>query len=107
MELREKIWQILHNHKREEEWSGVVIDIEAAIKEAGYFQEEADWIGILLKRGWIPPEEVKMGRWVKLAEDQSLPKVAKFYEDWGGESGLAGYRLAREDMLKAGWRKVE
>lgn len=44
---------------------------------------------------------------VQKAEDQSLPKIAKTYDDWGGKSGLAGYRLAQEDMLKAGWVKVK
>ncbi len=35
----------------------VADDVFALIKEAGYFQEEAEWIGKLLKEGWIPPAE--------------------------------------------------
>ncbi len=74
----------------------------ARMLKAGYFQEEAEWIGKLLDEGWIPAEEVKMGRWVKLEKDQTLPSfrnaVNKSYND---------YMLGQEDMLKAGWRKVE
>lgn len=33
--LREKIWQILHDHKREDEWATVVVEIYQAFKEAG------------------------------------------------------------------------
>ncbi len=42
-------------------------------REKGWFQEEADWCGKLIDAGWIPPEEVTMGKWVKLADNQDLP----------------------------------
>ena len=32
--------------------------IYALIKKAGYFLEEAEWIGKLLREGWIPPGEI-------------------------------------------------
>lgn len=35
--------------------------IVARIKDAGYFQEQAEWISRLLELGWIPPEEAKNG----------------------------------------------
>lgn len=36
-----------------------IVDIKQAFEEAGYFQEEAEWIGQLLDKGWIPPGEAK------------------------------------------------
>ena len=74
--------------------------------KAGYFQEEADLVGRLLDRGWIPPAEAK--NYVKLADDQSLP-----INPWKPSGSLDiqaryfEYSKSQQDMLKAGWRKVE
>lgn len=38
------------------------------------------------------------------AGDQRLP-VRKFFDDWGGESGLTAYESAQWDMAKAGFVK--
>jgi len=42
-----------------------------------------------------------------LSEDQSLPVEPTFYDDWGGQSGRQGYVSAHEDMISAGFRRVE
>lgn len=84
----------------------VALEILALIKQAGYFQEEAEWIGKLVEEGWIPPEEAK--RYVKLAEDQTLPQNP--YESLIGNEipfQIVAWRDSRDSMLKAGWRKVE
>ena len=41
-----------------------------------------------------------------LADEQSLPELPEFYDDWGGESGEVGYVGGRKDMLKAHFKKV-
>ena len=56
--LREKITSIAVKIWHEEiTVTDGVNQIHAAYKEAGYYQETAELIGRLLKRGWIPPEE--------------------------------------------------
>ena len=40
-----------------------------------------------------------------IADNQDLPQ-AKFYKDWGGESGKAGYKFAQSEMLKANFKKL-
>ena len=40
------------------------------------------------------------------ADNQSLPELPEFYEDWGGECGQTGYVRSRYDMLEAGFIKV-
>ena len=40
-----------------------------------------------------------------IADNQDLPQ-AKFYKDWGGESGKAGYKFAQSEMLKANFKRL-
>ncbi len=74
------------------------------------YREEADFIGWLLKQGWVPPEEAK--NYVRLADDQKLPKIVIDShsrgigcpccgEEFGieGEASQEQYE-AQQDMLK-------
>ena len=50
--------------KKIKELEDEVKTLKQGCREAGYFQEEAEWIGKLVEEGWIPPEEAK--RYVRL-----------------------------------------
>lgn len=60
-------------------------------KEAGYFQEEADWIGSLLKKGWIPPAENLIGQcqaYEQAAYDKGYAKAVKDSQELIGKREL-------------------
>lgn len=70
--------------------------------QPGIFLEEADLVGRLIDRGWIPPEEAKNYR--KLAVDQSLPENPYFSTSKRGNklvlNGAAQlYEKAQQTML--------
>ena len=77
--------------------------------------EEAELLGKLVDKGWIPPEEAK--NYVKLADDQNLPvntniptefnELACGPEDDTDNVARGSYLLAQQDMLAAGWCKVK
>lgn len=63
--------------------------------EANIAQARADERAKMIEAGWV-----------KLSEDQGLPK----YSDTSGYYIVCNYinaSTAQQDMLKAGWRKVE
>ena len=67
-------------------------------------EEEAELVGRLISRGWIPPEEAK--KYVKLADDQSLPPI-RHQPEISPPCEKACHIVEQQNMLKAGWRKVE
>jgi hypothetical protein len=46
-ELREGMWQRLHDHKRENEWSGVVIDLLTYLASQGVMMQTPHGIMML------------------------------------------------------------
>jgi hypothetical protein len=71
------------------------------------FDEDATWEcqGELGKGNYRDDAELLITE--VLIEDQTLPSFPEFYEDWGGDSGKLGYKQARLDLIKAGFKKVE
>ena len=76
-------------------------------------QRDADteyWQDRIHKQDFIWQQQIEHARdgYVKLAEDQSLPNnpIGDFIPDIGKGQQWA-YNKAQQDMLKAGWRKVD
>jgi len=40
------------------------------------------------------------------ADEQGLKTDAQWFDDWGGESGKAGYNLAVKDMIMQGFVRI-
>lgn len=97
-----KFWE---QSLEKEKWFDCAVQTLDLIKEAGWFQEEAELVGRLLDRGWVPPEEIRMKRWVKLADDQSLPPNPFHSSESALElSAYNGFQLALTKMRD--WRKI-
>ena len=91
-ELREKMWQILHYHKKEEEWDRVVMDILALIEGAGYAKEPK----------WRPKEK----EWVKMRnkyfeQTSSLPHRTRQNDYEAGADAMLDnlFEMAKESPL--------
>jgi len=87
-------------------------------KEAGYFQEEAEWLGKLVDEGWIPPEKAK--KYVQLVYNpdyldfqkgvETTKELFKGYKELAKDqsylnSGFDSFRAFKK-AIRAGWRKV-